>query len=132
MRKLLALFFLSVYLISTTELAQLLKSPVLVVHYLEHKGHDGTLSFTQFLMHHYKGNHLEDHPHNDDYAQDVKLPFMVHNPVLSFCFIPVNPLRLDAPKTKVPIGTHLNIRLVDDTLIDSNYQSSIWQPPKNS
>lgn len=37
MKKMFAIFFLSVYLISTTELSQLLKFPILVEHFIEHK-----------------------------------------------------------------------------------------------
>ena len=132
MKKLLALFFLSFYLLSTTELAQLLKVPVLVVHFLEHKDHDHTISFVDFIGHHYKGDHLLDHPLDDDYEQDIKLPFMVHSSVLSVDFVVTNPLRFEAKKRKVPIVNRLKTRPTDDSLIEFNFQSSIWQPPKFS
>lgn len=92
MKKVLAIFFLSTYLISTTELGQLLKFPMLVEHYFEHKEKNPQISVMEFLVLHYEGNHLENHPHDDDYDQDQKLPFIMHGDVLSFCFVYPQPL----------------------------------------
>ncbi|KKX48475.1 hypothetical protein L950_0220790 [Sphingobacterium sp. IITKGP-BTPF85] len=93
--KVLAIFFLTTYLISTTELGQLLKFPMLVEHYFEHKEKSPQISVIEFLALHYEGNHLENHPHDDDYDQDQKLPFIMHGTVLSFCFVYPQPIFLN-------------------------------------
>ena len=55
MRRVLAILFLSVYLISTTEFGQLLKFPMLVEHYFEHKEKNSQITVIEFLALHYEG-----------------------------------------------------------------------------
>ena len=123
-----AIFFLSVYLISTTELSQLLKFPVLVEHYVEHKEKNPEISIVDFLVLHYN-NHLENHPHDDDYDQDQKLPFIVHTDVLSFCFVYTAPLSFDI-KGVFPVNRKSKVLSFDDNFSENNFLSSIWQPPR--
>lgn len=123
-----AIFFLSAYLISTTELSQLLKFPVLVEHYVEHKEKNPEISIVDFLVLHYN-NHLENHPHDDDYDQDQKLPFIVHTDILSFCFVYAPSLSFDI-KVMFPVNQKSKVLSFDDTFSDNNFLSSIWQPPR--
>ena len=123
-----AIFFLSAYLISTTELSQLLKFPVLVEHYVEHKEKNPEISIVDFLVLHYN-NHLENHPHDDDYDQDQKLPFIVHTDILSFCFVYAPSLSFDI-KVMFPVYQKSKVLSFDDTFSDNNFLSSIWQPPR--
>lgn len=60
-----------------TQLYQLLKVPVLVQHYFEHKQANHNISLTQFLLMHYakKGHELKD---KDD-SRDMQLPYKVVN-----------------------------------------------------
>lgn len=129
MRKLFAILFLSVYVFSTTELIQLLKLPLLIEHYLEHKTRNATLSLSSFMAIHYADDHLENHPQDEDYDQDKRLPFMVHSTTLNFIFLSPTVCKLevikmdqDVPETKIPFA--------DDRLIVSSYLSNIWQPPR--
>ncbi|MFH6967189.1 hypothetical protein [Flavobacterium sp. FlaQc-28] len=128
MKKMFAIFFLSAYLISTTELSQLLKFPVLVEHYVEHKEKNPEISIVDFLVLHYN-NHLENHPHDDDYDQDQKLPFIVHTDILSFCFVYAPSLSFDI-KVMFPVNQKSKVLSFDDTFSDNNFLSSIWQPPR--
>ena len=123
-----AIFFLSAYLISTTELSQLLKFPVLVEHYVEHKEKNPEISIVDFLVLHYNNN-LENHPHDDDYDQDQKLPFIVHTDILSFCFVYAPSLSFDI-KVMFPVNQKSKVLSFDDTFSDNNFLSSIWQPPR--
>lgn len=50
---------------------QLLKLPILIQHFSEHKALDPTISFTDFLSMHYWGEDIDD----NDYDRDMKLPF---------------------------------------------------------
>lgn len=124
-----AILFLSIYLVSTTEFIELLKFPMLIEHYLEHKEKNKGISITEFLAIHYEGNHLENHPMDDDYDQDQKLPFLGRVDVLTVNFVLNPPLHF--PKAvKLHLGKHTMTLPSDDLRIDSNFHNSIWQPPK--
>jgi hypothetical protein len=66
-----AYIFLAIYLIGATELHQLLKMPLLLEHYKEHKLDNGNLSLISFIYQHYVG---DDGNANDD-QKDQNLPF---------------------------------------------------------
>lgn len=129
MRRVLAILFLSVYLISTTELGQLLKFPMLVEHYFEHKEKNPQINVMEFLALHYEGNHLENHPHDEDYEHDQQLPFIVHIDVLSVSFVLTPPFSFEIETRKL-VGKEPKALPLDDTFSDNNYLSTIWQPPK--
>lgn len=130
MRKLFAILFLSVYLISTTELGQLLKFPMLIEHYFEHKEKNPQITVMEFLVLHYEGNHLENHPHDDDYEHDQQLPFIVHTDVLSFSCVLTPPFSFEVD-AKYPVSKEPKTLPLDDIFSDNNYLSAIWQPPKS-
>lgn len=122
--------FLSVYLISTTELGQLLKFPMLVEHYFEHKEKNPQINVMEFLALHYEGNHLENHPHDEDYEHDQQLPFIVHIDVLSVSFVLTPPFSFEIETRKL-VGKEPKALPLDDAFSDNNYLSAIWQPPKS-
>lgn len=130
MRRVLAILFLSVYLISTTELVQLLKFPMLVEHYFEHKEKNPQINVMEFLALHYEGNHLENHPHDEDYEHDQQLPFIVHIDVLSVSFVLTPPFSFEIETRKL-VGKEPKALPLDDAFSDNNYLSAIWQPPKS-
>src|SRR5574338_1448446 len=97
MKKVAAIFFLSLFTLSTTEAGQLLKLPLLVSHYLKHKTEGRSTNFIGFIKEHYNGNQEND----SDSKEDRQLPFkaaiqvelqvsyllpqfVAHNPVLIF------------------------------------------------
>jgi len=59
------------FLLSTTELHQFLKLPVLLKHFQVHKKQDKSLSLLDFLALHYS----QDHPIDNDDSEDNQLPF---------------------------------------------------------
>jgi len=130
MRRVLAILFLSVYLISTTELGQLLKFPMLVEHYFEHKEKNPQITVMEFLALHYEGNHLENHPHDEDYEHDQQLPFIVHTDVLSVSFVLTPPFSFEIETRKL-VGKEPKALPLDDAFSDNNYLSAIWKPPKS-
>ena len=71
LRRIIAIFLLSLQLFTGTELCQLFKAPVLFQHYTEHKGGDKSLTFLSFLREHY----FNSDEHDPDYARDMQLPF---------------------------------------------------------
>jgi len=70
MQKRIAILLLSIGLLSHTELHQLLKIPILVEHFREHRRLDGNISFFEFIKLHYHNIVVD-----DDYQRDQQLPF---------------------------------------------------------
>jgi hypothetical protein len=66
-----AYLFLAIYLLGATELNQLLKMPLLIEHYMEHKLDNGSLSLLSFMYMHYVG----DDGDATDEQKDQNLPF---------------------------------------------------------
>ncbi len=65
-------------MLTSTELCQLSKSPILIQHYTEHKAADKSISFFGFLkIHYFNGN-----PHDADYDRDMQLPFKTSSAAL--------------------------------------------------
>jgi hypothetical protein len=88
-KKLIAILLLSLYLVSTTELYQFLKMPVLIEHYLEHKGENPKITLVSFIKMHY------DNPVKDaDYKTDQQLPFISHACHLVVVFTLASPFTL--------------------------------------
>lgn len=124
-----AILFLSAYVLSTTELIQFLKLPILFEHFSDHKNHSPQLSFIDFLALHYSGDHFEGHPHDEDYEKDMNLPFITHANVLTLCCT-------DAPNfvfewmTKAPQVDLSTPKIYKEEFVTNEFLSSIWQPPK--
>jgi hypothetical protein len=127
LKKLTAIFFLTVYLFATTEAKQLLKLPVVFEHYAEHKQDDKQMTMLKFLSIHY----LHGSPRDKDYDRDMKLPFKTSGDCIStvssdiipvtFQFSIVNPIEISLK----PIFIHTY------EFILSSFPSTIWQPPKS-
>jgi hypothetical protein len=66
-----AYIFLAIYLLGATELSQLLKIPLLIEHYTEHKLDNGNLSLLSFMYMHY----VVDDGATTDEQKDQNLPF---------------------------------------------------------
>ncbi|MGV6943468.1 hypothetical protein [Sphingobacterium kyonggiense] len=128
MKNMLAIFLLSVYLISTTELSQLLKVPALVEHFFEHKEKDPEMTVMAFLKIHYQGDHFKDHPKDEDYDQDQRLPFMNLN-YSSHLFI-VESLDSYSKLLQVEL-IEADHPIVEEVYLKQDFLSSIWQPPKS-
>ena len=122
MKKALAIVLLSVYVFSSTEMHQLLKVPVLVEHFIEHKALSGSLTFLEFLSVHYASDTSHD-------MHDHELPFKDFDHCVTVQTIVM-------PSSKI----ELKARLISDTRvaytsfytlsIPSSHLSEIWQPPK--
>ncbi|HBV14606.1 hypothetical protein [Chryseobacterium carnipullorum] len=125
MRKFISIVLLSFYLVSTTELYQLLKIPVLIEHFIEHKEQNKGMTLMAFLKMHY------DHPVKDaDYQTDQKLPFIVHSFPLALVFT-VSPNNTFEVKKQIITDHNEKIYSYDEPLYDKDALNSIWQPPKN-
>ena len=127
LKKLSTIFLLSIYLISLTELSQLVKLPVLVEHFIEHKEKNNNLSLIKFLSDHY----AQEDDHDGDEDKEMNLPFKSHdgcinNTVIAFVsnsFVGLNTKIIHSEKNTYSVYT--------EQFLQSAYLSSIWQPPKS-
>jgi hypothetical protein len=121
LRKAITILFLSIYLLSATEISQLLKLPKLIEHVKAHQ-----LSLWDFFCIHYgQGNVID-----ADYNEDMKLPFKTENNTVALTSSAYYPL-LSTVSIIVPTEfTEKNSYVVMEQFIQSRYLSNIWQPPK--
>ena len=126
MNKYAAIFLVFVYLISATEFSQLLRIPLLLKHFTEHKMELSELSVSGFLsMHYFNGN-----PHDKDFEQDMQLPFKSHNSCINF-------LSISEPTPKMELIILWFFPQKDKSnfppiyFYSTQYFSSVWQPPKS-
>jgi len=124
LKKIVAISLLSLYLFSTTELSQLLKTPVLIQHFVEHREENKHLTLWQFLYLHYATSHGEDADHH----KDMQLPFKTHHN----CIAAFQNVVIPASNTIHNPVVDLKKRLLhpDDQFISSSSLSNIWQPPR--
>jgi hypothetical protein len=124
-----AYLLIAFYLLATTELNQLLKLPILVGHFLEHRAETEKLTIYQFLYIHYAEGDVKD----ADYEKDMKLPFKANNNFL----LQTNVI---SPPSIFSVTPNKNLSKIiqkkffytNDRLITSAYLCNIWQPPKTS
>jgi len=129
MKRLLAICFLTIYIASATEISQLLRFPLLIEHYFEHKEKNPALSVVEFLKVHYNGDHLQNHPHDDDYDEDQRLPFMMHTTSYGVVFVCPPMVRIEIENRSLPEEID-NTPVRNDQFVDDTFLNSIWQPPK--
>jgi hypothetical protein len=127
-KKLPAIFLLSIYMLSTTGLAELFKVNVLLEHYEETKIKDGPVSFLEFLVMHY----VTDDGTTQDDDRDSELPFKSHGRLVaanSTNFILNRSVQLELTPT---IADERHFYNYPDPLINSNFCDRVWNPPRMS
>ncbi len=126
MKRFIAIFFLMVYVISLTEFNQLVKLPVLVEHFKEHKSKNKELTLLKFLAMHYAAEETQDADHDTD----MKLPFKSHEGCLNAMievYVPSNSIHDFIKPVPTQIKTYFPY---NESYLSSSFLSSIWQPPK--
>ncbi len=128
MKNKLSILFLIVYLFTATSFLELLKIPILIEHYVEHKNTDKNLSFIGFMVIHYFSKTVID----QDYEKDKKLPFKSDNTCnncnVSHVYISqYNKVDIQDFFNETTLNTYYFIK--DDFSI-SRCHNNIWQPPK--
>lgn len=125
MKRQFAIFFLFTFLLTNTELHQLLRLPVLLVHYQEHRTLNAEIDFIEYILLHYTSSEGD-----ADFARDQQLPFKGQHACTEIIWNTA-----DIPKSTFDIS----IKKSEDS---GNYTShysefftspsllSIWQPPR--
>ncbi|WP_379966345.1 hypothetical protein [Epilithonimonas sp. UC225_85] len=126
MKKWISILLLSLYLVSTTELNQFLKLPILIEHYNEHHKLNPEMSLLAFFKTHY------DHPAKDaDYTTDRQLPFVIHS-TLSLVFTINTNFVFEFGNLPFKFVNVNHIPVFDEDFYIKGHLHSIWQPPRFS
>lgn len=125
MKKAIAIFCFSIYLFGATDAHQLLRLPLLVQHYIQHKKESSQLSIIDFFKIHYSSKVVID----ADYQQDMQLPFKTHEQDNCQTWVKKLPPLFTI---QLPYTTYINRNY---TLISVSFHSllsvySIFQPPR--
>ncbi len=121
MIRLAAIGLFLIYLISFTEFKEVLRLPLLVQHYGEHKAKTGELSFFEFLAMHYE----TDIAHDD---RDNRLPFKDcnHSFISQVVVLPIQKISL-TDRTEINSPAYQCFYLLHEPKLIA---SDIFQPPK--
>jgi hypothetical protein len=111
-------------LLAYTEVGQVLKLPILIVHFNEHNAGDHTLKFWNYLREHY----LEKDNLPADHERDMQLPFKTFHASQAnlVLFAPLQP-ECEAHVKSEPLKDFL---LSNEAYISSAFSGSIFQPPR--
>ena len=113
-----------VMFMAQSPLNQLLKFPILVNHFLEHKQKKSTLSFIDFIKEHYSDNIN----HDNDSDRDMQLPFKkCISPFFTFVIIQD---KINISVSSVFHGIEKPNQVFFSFWNPQNNLTSIWQPPK--
>lgn len=124
MRKGIAILVLVVYALGATDVHQVLKIPLLVLHYQAHKRNNPSLSFGEFLKVHY----IDPQPFDSDYMQDMRLPFKAPEDycIAAPTILPA-PVMLSVPREKRLENNH---SVIEEDMPALYMAKSIFQPPR--
>lgn len=115
MKKFLFITLLSVYLLGNTDLIQLIRLPMLLVHYQNHLKENNRLDLIYFLSSHYS---LEGDGISSDDKEEKQMPFMQNNQrSITISLVNLSDLSLIPPSVK-----YLN---TNHTIFQQFYISSI-------
>ena len=114
-----------IFLCANTELHQLLKLPVLIHHYLEHRQKEKTITFLAFLKEHYVHEHAQASQHHHE-----RLPFKSHDCPGSHNSV-ADPTFGGFTLLKEQSSPLQQLILYKEPFHSNTFISLIWQPPKS-
>jgi len=124
-RKVTAILFLFVVMLSMMHIAEFFKINNFIKHYTEHKLTEQQMTLWEFITLHYMNGDVED----ADYKQDMQLPFkeLANHGNIN--------ITLDQPRQAINIKPNIEITfrkfLHRNLSIPANfYTTNIWQPPR--
>jgi hypothetical protein len=129
LKRLIAILFIFVHLMASTELCQLFKIPLLITHYNEHHELNSGVTFFMFLkMHYFNGD-----PRDSDYDTDMQLPFKTNSYAVTANFSFSLPAYI---QSFLPLVTSqelpVNYSKFFSVWIPSVHLNDIFQPPRIS
>lgn len=116
---------MGLFTLHTISFDQLMKLPVLVMHYIEHRAQDGNLSVVEFLAMHYWGQDIND----DDQDRDDQLPFKkVSTTTVHQVFIPF--AKITTLKVQVVANITIQYPEPDEDRLPNPATSDLFRPPR--
>lgn len=125
MKEKVAIFLLVIYLFGSTDAYQLLKLPQLVGHYVKHKKESPYMTLGSFFKMHY----IDPQPFDNDYKQDMRLPFKTVLNVYGRN-LPTDITILPRIIFRAPAENPGLQPVLDDNIPPSLLAYTIFQPPK--
>lgn len=124
MRNIVVISLLLTFLSLQTPLHEVIKLPVLISHYLEHKELDDEMNLFSFLDIHYLDNVVD-----GDHDRDMQLPFKhCSSPLFLVLSTVTNKVQLEfrniLPETRQTLTEYKN------PFLHSTISHNIWQPPR--
>jgi hypothetical protein len=113
-------------MVSATELHQLMKLPILLDHFQEHKTQKPNLSFLNFLFNHYLNENIK----VDDFEKDKQLPFKSYEDCSGSSMLGFLPNQIRELTIKSPYTISKNLIIESEACFISSFLANIWQPPK--
>jgi hypothetical protein len=121
------IFLIVLHLNTSTEIAQVLRLPLLIEHFTAHRATDRQLTFFGYLREHY----FTDTRNDPDYAADMQLPFKSSQaPITSFHLMTLPAAVMSdcyELRTSEPLIQHTPVY---NTWIPRKHCSLIFQPPR--
>ncbi|MFN8318823.1 MAG: hypothetical protein U0V54_05300 [Saprospiraceae bacterium] len=118
---------LMIILLAGTPIGEFVKLPMLVYHMVSHFQEDPKMSLAEFFDMHYNRGLVMD----EDYHQDMQLPFKASQGVVSFVWGELSPLAF--PLNPAPENFTIKKTIGQNSFdLPSSYLSCIWQPPRLS
>lgn len=126
--RIIAIWFLALYAMSSPLGAQLMKIPIFIEHYREHQSQAPQISLLEFVqMHYFKKQH-----DGGDFQRDMQLPFKSISPnAMNFvCLIRATILPVDAAIQQDLAS--LKFPVFQEQLVSLGNFNTIWQPPRTA
>lgn len=125
MQKKVAFILLLILLLNNTTIGQLMRLPVLVAHFNEHKQRDARISVFEYLSMHYWGTDMDD---QDDH-RDNQLPFKRINILTPYAsFIPIQRWLPLHEEYDLPVNTTYPSQ--DNYLLPNPVTGALFRPPR--
>ena len=124
MKKLASIFLLLICVLAYTEVGQLLKLPILIVHYNEHNAGYHKLKVWDYIREHY----TNDDSVPADHDRDMQLPFKTNHTCQANLVLYAPP----QPETVVNVELEplRDFLLSNEDYISSAFPGTIFQPPR--
>ena len=128
LKRTLAILAFSIYLFGATDAYQLLKIPLFIKHFVIHQKQNPSLSLTGFIKIHY----LDPLVIDDDFDQDMQLPFKTHETdgcMISAISIPIQKMAIEVPPMVI---TPIVYSMMEESPYFFIPMVNIFQPPRTN
>jgi hypothetical protein len=127
-KKITAIFLLSIYLFSVVQLYELLKINVLIAHFYETRQQEPNIGFFDFLVMHY----ITDDRNTQDNDRDSQLPFKSNCSLIANNSSIFLLSKYDESVAPLVIASKVDFPRYITPFISSSFCSLVWNPPRIS